>query len=411
MYDNRISDADILRYAVESGIIDTATISENIMRQKRKEILKNHPCQIWQGKTDGKWYTHIRKNGQRRLIKRNTKEQVEAALCDFYQEQAETVQQMFNDWISEKRNYGEVQKSTCDRYEADFKKYFSEFGNRKVKDVTELEIEHFIKNSIKTHDLTNKAYSGLRLLLLGIFTHAKKHRLTDISIQTFFKELCLPKNIFRQHRQKPSDNVFTENEVRQITKYLADHKPNVVSYGIMLALRTGLRVGELSSLTPKDIHPGFIEINKTEIRYRESQGHYVHEVRKNAKTDAGNRTVVIDKEAENIIERILSLNPNGEYLFEIDRKRVIGQSFTRKLERACTSLGIKPRSMHKCRKTYATSLINANIPESFIIAQMGHIDISTTKNYYLYDNTELTKATEYLSKALPVNHLEPLGNR
>ena len=201
------------------------------------------------------------------------------------------------------------------------------------------------------------------------------------------------------------------NEVRQITKYIADHNPNVVSYGIMLALRTGLRVGELSSLTPKDIHPGLIEINKTEIRYRESQGHYVHEVRKNAKTDAGNRTVVIDKEAENIIERILSLNPNGEYLFEIDRKRVIGQSFTRKLERACTSLGIKPRSMHKCRKTYATSLINANIPESFIIAQMGHIDISTTKNYYLYDNTELTKATEYLSKALPVNHLEPLGNR
>ena len=411
MYDNRISDAEILRYAVESGIIDTATISENVMRQKREEILKNHPCQIFQGKKDGKWYTHIRKNGQRRLIKRNTKEQVEDALCDFYQEQAETVQTMFNDWISEKRNYGEVQKSTCDRYEADFKKYFSEFGNRKVKDVTELEIEHFIKESIKTHDLTNKAYSGLRLLLLGIFTHAKKHRLTDISIQTFFKELCLPRNIFRQKRQKPSDNVFTENEVRQITKYLADHNPNVVSYGIMLALRTGLRVGELSSLTPKDIRPGIIEINKTEIRYRESKGHYVHEVRKNAKTDAGNRTVVIDKEAENIIERILNLNPNGEYLFEIDGKRVIGQSFTRKLERACTSLGIKPRSMHKCRKTYATSLINANIPESFIIAQMGHIDISTTKNYYLYDNTELTKATEYLSKALPVNHLEPLGNR
>jgi len=408
MYDNRISDADILRYAVESGIIDTATISENIMRQKRKEILENHPCQIWQGK-DGKWYTHIRKNGQRRLIKRNTKEQVEDALCDFYQEQAETVQQMFNDWIAEKRNYGEVQKSTCDRYEADFKKYFSEFGKRKVKDVSELELEHFIKSSIKTYDLTNKAYSGLRLLLLGIFTHAKKHRLTDISIQTFFKELCLPKNIFRQNRQKPSDNVFTEREVGQIIKYLADHKPNVVSFGIMLALRTGLRVGELSSLTPKDIRPGVIEINKTEIRYRESKGHYVHEVRKNAKTDAGNRTVVIDKEAENIIERILSLNPNGEYLFEIDGKRVIGQSFTRKLERACTSLGIKPRSMHKCRKTYATSLINANIPESFIIAQMGHIDISTTKNYYLYDNTELQKATEYLSRALPVNHLEPLG--
>lgn len=401
MYDNRISDADILRYAVESGIIDTATISENIMRQKRNEILKKHPCQIWQGKTDGKWYTHIRENGKRRLIKRNTREQVEDAVIDFMERQQKSVRQIFTEWLQEKKTYGEIQKSTCDRYEADFKKYFGEFGDRRIDEVTEIDIERFIKDSINTYDLTNKAYSGLRLLLLGLFTYAKKHKLTEISIQMFFKELCLSSKIFRKTKKKASDNVFMTNEVERIIKHLLGHNPNVISYGIVLALRTGLRVGELSALTPKDIHPGFIEINKTEIRYRVDSNSYTHEVRANAKTDAGNRQVIIDEEAERILHEIYKLNPRGEYLFEINGKRCIGQSFTRKLERACETIGIKPRSMHKCRKTYATNLINANVPESFIIAQMGHIDISTTKNFYLYDNTSKGEAVQYLQAALP----------
>ena len=404
--ENRISEAEVLQFLVDGGMIDLATVRNEIELRNKKEVLKNHPCQIWQGKTNGMWYTHIRDSkGKRRLIKKKTREQVEDAICEFYKEQAETVKQMFEEWISEKRKYGEVQKSTCDRYEADFKKYFSEFGDQKINSITENDIEYFIKDTVKKFDLTNKAYSGLRLLLLGIFGYAKKHKLTDISIQTFFRELCLPKKLFRQNKKNPKDNVFTISETQKIIQHLEEHNPNVISYGIMLALRTGLRVGELSALTKSDVHSGYIEINKTEIRYKESAGHYVHEVRNNAKTEAGNRTVIIDKAAYEIIERIINQNPDGEYLFEIDGRRCIGQSFTRKLERACNTIGIKPRSMHKCRKTYATNLINANVPESFIIAQMGHIDISTTKNYYLYDNTEKAEAVEYLAKALPSNHL------
>lgn len=400
MYDNRISDADILRYAVESGIIDTATISKTIMRQKRKELLENHPCQIWQGKTDGKWYTHIRENGKRRLIKRNTREQVEDALVKFYESQQKTVRQIFSEWLREKKEYGEIQKSTCDRYEADFKKYFDEFGNRRVDEVNENDLEKFIKDSITKYNLTNKAYSGLRLLLLGIFTYAKKHKFTDISIQMFFKEICLSSRIFRKTKKNPQDNVFMDDEIERIIKHLLDNNPNVISYGIILALRTGLRVGELSTLTQKDIHPGYIDINKTEIRYRVDSKSFTHEVRANAKTAAGNRQVIIDEESERIIQQIIKMNPKGEYLFELNGIRCKGQSFTRKLERACEAVGINPRSMHKCRKTYATNLINANVPESFIIAQMGHIDISTTKNYYLFDNTSRADAEEYLQAAL-----------
>jgi integrase len=317
--------------------------------------------------------------------------------------QRKTVRQIFTEWLQEKKEYGEIQKSTCDRYEADFIKFFSEFGNLRIDEVTENDLERFIKGSINKYNLTNKAYSGLRLLLLGIFTYAKKHKLTDISIQMFFRELCLSSKLFRKTKKKAEDNVFMADEVERIIKHLMDNRPNVISYGIVVALRTGLRVGELCALKAEDIHPGYIDINKTEIRYRVDAGHYTREVRVNAKTDAGNRQVIIDSQTEELIREIRRLNPNGEYLFESDGKRCIGSSFTKKLERACNTIGIKPRSMHKCRKTYATNLINANVPESLIIAQMGHIDIKTTRQYYLYNNTAKDKAIATLSAALSSN--------
>lgn len=398
--ENIISDKEVLQFLCENAIVDIATVRKEIELRNKKELLKQHPCQIWQGKKDGKWYTHIRENGKRRLIKRNTREQVEDAVIAFIEGQQKTIKQIFTEWLQEKKWYGEIQKSTCDRYEADFAKFFGEFGNRRIDEVNELDLEYFIKDSIKTYELTNKAYSGLRLLLLGIFTYAKKHKLTEISIQAFFRELCLSSKLFRKTRKRAEDNVFMDDEVERLIKHFMTYRPNVISYGIVLALRTGLRVGELCALTPQDIHDGYIDINKTEIRYRVDSSHYTREIRDNAKTDAGNRQVIIDSETEKIIQEILRLNPNGKYLFEIDGRRCLGSSFTKKLERACNTIGIKPRSMHKCRKTYATNLINANVPESFIIAQMGHVDISTTKNYYLYDNTSRDKAVEYLNTAL-----------
>ena len=399
--ENKISEKELLQFLSENGIVDLATVRKEIELRNRIKLLENHPSQIWQGKTDGKWYTHIRENGKRRLIKRKTRDQVEDAVIEFYEQQQKTVIQIFTEWLAEKKEYGEILKSTCDRYEADFKKYFGEFGACRIDEVSEIDLEKFIKDSIYKYNLTNKAYSGLRLLILGIWTYAKKHKLTDISIQMFFKELGLSSKIFRKTKKSAGDNVFRADEVERIINHLLGNNPNVISYGIALALRTGLRVGELSSLTPQDIRPGYIDINKTEIRYRVCKGQYTHEVRDNTKTDAGNRQVIIDSEAEKLIQEIKRLNPDGKYLFEINGRRCIGQSFTRKLERACEAIGIKPRSMHKCRKTYATNLINANVPESFIIAQMGHTDISTTKNFYLYDNTSKTEAVSYLQAALP----------
>lgn len=400
--DNLISDAELLNYMCTNGIIDRTTILQSYEMAKRKEILEKHPCRIWQGKTNGMWYTYIPlENGKRRQICKKTLEEVEDVIIEHYIDEP-SVNEIFNRWIEDKMHYGEISESTRDRYVADYHRFFddSKLKYKKIKAVKELELELFIKDQITLHNLTSKAYGGLRTIIIGVWGFAYKHKYSELPIRTFFTELRLSSKIFEHKTQMAEDNVFTEQEVEMLREYILNNKPNVISFGIVLAMRTGLRVGELCSLRKEDVSDHLLRICKTETRHRVEKGEYIREVKENAKTDKGNRYVLIDDEAERLIAEILKRNPNGEYLFEINGTRCIGQSFTRKLERACNTLKIKPRSMHKCRKTYITTLINANVPESLIIDQVGHTDIKTSKQYYLFNNKSKQEALDTLSKAI-----------
>ena len=349
------------------------------------------------------WYTYLADGNGRRLVKRKTRELVEDVICQNYEDNELTVSDSFDLWISEKKQYNEIQQSTLDRYSANFKRFFTDtrLKSRKIRTVTENDLETFIKDRIATHNLTAKAYGGLRTIIIGTWSYAKKHNSTDINIKTFFTELGLPRNIFTRKPKLPQENVFTKDEMARLISHFETVNTNVISLGIILAFKTGLRVGELCSLKPEDIDDHCIYVTKTEQRYKTDEG-YIREIRDNAKTDAGTRCVLIDDEAMEIIAQIRELNPDGQYLFEIGGRRCIGQSFTRKLERACKTLNIRQRSLHKCRKTYATALINGKVPESLIIAQMGHIDIETTRNYYLFDNTARDEAIASISDAIKI---------
>ena len=150
---------------------------------------------------------------------------------------------------------------------------------------------------------------------------------------------------------------------------------------ILLAFQTGMRVGEIVALqySDIDIQGGYINVDKTEIRYKDIDGTYKREIRDNAKTEAGNRKVIISSDAVNTIKRIRKINPFGEYVFMHEGRLVRGNSLTKRLKNICEHVDIPPRSMHKIRKTYATKLINNNVDEKIIMRQMGHTDIATTK--------------------------------
>ena len=55
-------------------------------------------------------------------------------------------------------------KGTYDRYENDYKRFFNgiEIENKKVRNISDDELEQFIKDTIIKCNLTQKGYAGLR---------------------------------------------------------------------------------------------------------------------------------------------------------------------------------------------------------------------------------------------------------
>ena len=299
-------------------MIDLGTIQKQIDMQKRKELLSTHPYAVWEGK-NGKWYTYLPDDEKgRTLKKRSSQKGIEDLIVDYYEKLQElhTIEDVFNDWINTKLEFGEIQKQTYDRYKTDYIRFFDNeyISKRDIGLVTTEELETFIKKTIREKKLTNKAYSGFRLIIIGIFKHAKKKKYSDISITQFFGDIDISSKSFSKKVVNDEDSVFTDAEVSRISTYISEN-PTIVNLGIMLAFQTGLRVGELAALKYSDVKGNILNVNKTEIRYRGPDNKYVFEIRESAKTDAGNREVILSSDALKTISEIKKQNPFGEFMF------------------------------------------------------------------------------------------------
>ena len=390
---------ELLNFMQTNGIISLDDIRIQIENMKREELLKKHCFDIWQGK-NGKWYTYLPDEEKGRVQKsRTTQKALKDLIVEFYKEVEFNpfIEEVYKRWISEKMEYNEICQGTYDRYECDYKKYFtdSKISQKKIKSITEEDIELFIRATIAKFNLTRKGYSNLRTLILGIFKYAKKRDLTKLSITNFMGDFELSKNVFKKNVKAKETQVYLEDEIPLITNYLKEH-PTIEHLGILLAFQTGVRVGELASLKPSDKKENSIHIQRTEIKYKDPvTNKTVHDVKEFPKTECGDRYVIITDSANDTLDKILALNPDGNYLFEKNGRRIYGSSFNKRLMYVCKELGIIGKSMHKIRKTYGTTLIDANVDESLIMEQMGHKDISTTKKFYYFSNkNEKSKAIQ-----------------
>lgn len=379
-----MTDTELLKYAIENGIIDTALVQEKIEMQKREELLKKHPYTIWEDK-NGAWHTYLPdKNNGRIHKKRKSKKDLENLIVDFWKEETEnpTVKDIFYQWIDEKIEYNEISKPTYDRYENDFSRYFMDnekFGERKIKSISEEDIERFIKKTIADKNLTSKAYGNFRTLIYGIFKKCKRQ--VDFSITQVVGDMQISRKSFKRSIKDAKYEVFDENELQGITDYLAQNK-DLINLGILLLFSSGIRVGELCTLKWTDIDGNILKIRRTETVFKGGDGKNVYGIKDFPKTEAGVRNVVIPTGDMWILKSIKNINPFGAYLFERDGERLKALFFRKRLYKICDNIGIIPKSPHKIRKTYGTILLDSGIDQRLVLDQMGHADILCSENHY-----------------------------
>ena len=394
-----VSTSELLQFAVDNGILNLALVQEKLNMQKREELLLHHPYKIWVGK-DNKWRTYLPdKEAGRKLIKRNSKKQVEDTVCEYWKTELNnpTIYDVFNEWNDRRLEMKKISCSTHTRNKQIYKRHYSDFGMRKIKAVEQDDIIEFLEREIPNKNLSAKAFSNLKTITRGMLKRAKRLTLIDWNVEELFQELDTSEADFKTVIKEDWQEVFNEDELPIVMNYL-EKNPDIKNIGIMIMLVSGIRVGELVTLKYSDFDGMSFKIRRTETKYIDDNNQNIYTVKEFPKSEAGVRQAIIPRQYAWLITALRKLNPFGEYVFINGLgERMTTNCIRSRMRRVCEKVNIFPKSPHKARKTYGSILLDNGLDNKLIISVMGHTDIACTEEHYHRDRKSIDRKIDIIS--------------
>lgn len=297
-----------------------------------------------------------------------TEREAQRALADYLERpigerRDVTLGQLYEEWSS--KAYQTLDRSTVNGYKACWKR-ISKLANEPVRLIRTSHLQSVIDDMVE--EGLNRSSLEKAKTVCGI--------LLDIAVADDIIPTNYARNVKLPPSRKPKKETFTDIEIRQIEKLAQDG--DIWAGTVLILLYTGMRVGELVTLTRFQIDPE----------------HWV--ITGGIKTDAGrDRPMPVHS-------RIL---PYVRYWYETAGPRLIHKdgkpmsvNYYRKycyypaLERAGVTRHLTP---HATRHTFATLLARAGVQPAHIQALMGHSDYAVTANTYTHPAVEeLRRAIE-----------------
>ena len=332
----------------------------------------------------------------KKTISAKTKKELAKKIEEFYKEVEEnklkqenkTIVELLHDFENDKLKKNLITPISHSRNLATISKLEEDYiGKIPIHQITVKDLNNFANTLVK--------YSNS--VIEKIFIQLKKGFQLGIEQELITKNLV--NNIIKPKSNKKDKKIsaFTLDEQRDFI-LLMKNSNYYMQY--LIALNTGMRIGEINALHISDIDfvNKTININKTVSR----DENYKEFINTQTKTDAGMRTVPINDILFNELKNFCD-NKKG-YLFS-DKKIISASSVNSDIKRVCSKSDIitQPVNTHMLRHTFATRCIESGMPAVVLSKLLGHTDISTTLNTYTdvfneYKQEHFEIATEYFKK-------------
>lgn len=400
MYDNRISDAEILRYAVENGIIDVAIVANGAVMNHRNEILKKHPYSIWQA-SDGYWKTKLKgDDGSKRSIKRRSRKDIEDAIIEFYKEHPlgdKTFRTRFELWVERQRNCARSE-NTILKYQSDYKRFFADYPLEYI-DITDIDEEilsQHILQVLKDKKIPWRAFKDIMGYTNGVFEKAVRDRTIvenpcDFLDLELFKKFCYIPPV-KTTKQRTLSEQDTHTLLNNLHNPKAKNANRVAGFAIELALNTGMRVGELAGLMWEDI---IYDDGLMVIRHSEKFNRVTKESMITTTKTGKERIFPLTDEIIYLLERVRSFEIDhgwlGEYVFQDANGRVGKTKISDAIRNATMSDEFTSiKSIHAIRRTVNSRMRCNGVSATVASSLIGNCERVNDRNY-TYDLSELAE--------------------
>jgi len=214
-------------------------------------------------------------------------------------------------------------------------------------------------------------------------------------------------NIIYPKEEKKPIEILTDNEIMALEKYLInDVTPEKI--GILLALYTGLRLGELCALTLDDINlqDGYVSITKTLQRVKDFEnidGAKTKLIIETPKSETSIRQIPLPDFILPLLQAFYNkcyVEGKKIYLLTGAEKAIDPRTYQNHFKKYLKDCSIKSKNFHVLRHTFATRCINSGCDIKSVSEMLGHSSIKITLELYVHPDFESKKAN--INKVLPL---------
>lgn len=205
-------------------------------------------------------------------------------------------------------------------------------------------------------------------------------------------EYGIPNKIYNMRTPKPEKTemkVLELGEKRLLSEFLLNDS-NPLNIGILLALYTGMRIGEICGLKWENfnIADGTITVKRTVQRIGNNKGGTIL-LDGTPKTAASLRTIPLPKFLSKILVRRVG---NVENTLLSDNEKYTEPSTLRRYFKALLKrFGISEIRFHDLRHTFASDCVQLNFDVKTLSEILGHTNVSTTLNRYVHSSLRIKR--------------------
>ena len=298
-----------------------------------------------------------------------------------------TVSELFSVWLLGRKNT--VKQSTYSCYNNLFQSYISEpLGDKRVESLNAFMLNRFADDLLniggkRGQGLSAVTVQAVMILLRSVLEYGAK----EYDLPNYAESVTLPKANISEIR------LFTTFEIARIKA--ASMRGDSYDLGILFALFTGLRIGELCALTWGDIDLAgqVIRINKTLFRINnpDSTGTKTIVVIDTPKSKSSVREVPIPPFMLPVLAKQKHGQPNSNYFLTCSQTFTEPRTYTSHYCSFLRVLNIPYRKFHSLRHTFATECIKNGVDVKSLSELLGHSSVKITLERYVHSDIELKR--------------------
>ena len=282
-----------------------------------------------------------------------------------------TLGEIMAEWLAECKSG--IKLSTYRKYQTVIQNHISQISKLQLRHISANTIAQFTERLL-VEDKLSRETINLILIVLGMGMDYAKQR---------YKAICPDIHLLKC--PKSSMRVLSMVEQQILVKHLLKQDDNF-SFGILLTLYTGMRIGEVCALKWEDISANTIRIHKTIQRIKTENGK-TEIMFLPPKTASSNREIPIPQAFLSAIA--VRRQESGFVLVQDNGKLVEPRLLQYRFAKAVEACGLENVHFHTLRHTFATRCIEAGVDVKTLSEILGHSDVKTTLNLYVHSSLEL----------------------